>query len=129
MARKRSATLDESALVLIPEIAPEGVPFADVAYEHRCHREPHECCGATFLPGHVMTFRTLGAVPQAMRDDPALQVRQAKMGACRLQTTFRYVPMSGPEFNALMAEAEAAPEPEPIPEPVSDADELPGEDE
>lgn len=123
MARKKkpAGEVDESRLVMVPEVAPEGIPFIDVAYEHRCHHEPHECCGVTFEPGHVLTFRELADVPVEMFEDSALMIRMAKMGACRLQTTFRYTPMSAPEFNVLLAQAEAA-EPEPLPdeaEPVA----------
>lgn len=124
MARKKkpAGEVDESRLVMVPEVAPEDAPFIDVAYEHRCHHEPHECCGVTFEPGHVLTFRALADVPVEMFEDSMLRICAAKMGACRLQTTLRYVPMSAPEFNVLLAQAEAA-EPEPTPneaEPVSE---------
>ena len=114
MARKKKAPgeVDESRLVMVPEVAPEGEPFIDVAYEHRCHHEPHECCGVTFEPGRVLTFRTLADVPVEMFEDSALMIRSAKMGACWVQNTLRYAPMSGPDFNVLKAQAEAA-EPEP----------------
>ena len=110
MAKKKpKGDVDEQQLVTVPEIAPEGVPFAEVVYENRGHhKEEHECCGVTFEPGHVLTFRSMGAVPQAMKDDPALRVVPAQMGACRRTTMFRYSPMSGPEFNALKAQADAA---------------------
>jgi hypothetical protein len=122
VARKKKLTVevDESRLVKVPEVAPDGEPFMDVAYEHRCHHEPHECCGVTFEPGTCLTFRALADVPAEMFEDSALHIRAAKMGACRLQTTLRYTPMSAPEFNVLTAQAEAAkpvaPEPEPLPD-------------
>lgn len=124
MARKKKSAgeVDESRLVTTPEVAPEGAPFMDVAYEHRCHHEPHVCCGVTFTPGHVLTFRALADVPVEMFEDSALQIRSATMGACRLQNTLRYTPMSAPEFNVLLEQAEAA-EPTPMPdeaEPVSE---------
>ena len=122
MAKKKPVEkLDESKLVRVPEVAPEGAPFADVAYEHRGHRKDHKCWGVTFKPGHVLTFRSVKDVPEAMREDRLLRVHAATMGACRLQTTFRYTPMSQPAFDVYTAQAEAeakAAEPEPVVEEV-----------
>ena len=123
MAKKKKAVteIDESRLVTTPEVAPEGALFVDVAYEHRGHREPHECCGVVFKPGHVITLRSIEDVPEAMREDRLLRVHAATMGACRLQTTFRYTPMSQPAFDVYTAQAEAeakAAEPEPVVEEV-----------
>lgn len=119
MAKKKKpkGAVDETRLVTVPEIAPEGAPFVEVAYSHRAHRESHECCGVTFEPGHVLTFRSAADVPQEMRDDPELLVVSVPMGACRKQTSFRYTKMEGAEFNVLKAQAEAAVEPEPEPLP------------
>jgi hypothetical protein len=103
VAKKKAGGANESKWVTKPEAAPDGHPFCDVAYEHRCHRGSIEVAGVTFEPGQIVTYRTRAGVPDAMLEHPGLMARDAPFGVCRIDPMFRYTPLTLFAYEALKA--------------------------
>lgn len=122
MTKKKTGGANESKWVTKPEAAPEGRPFCDVAYEHRCHSETIEVLGVTFEPGQVVTYRTRSDVPEAMLLHPELKLTAVMFGVCRIDPMFRYTPLRLGTFKTLVVEVEA----EVVEEAVADGDQLDG---
>ena len=113
--------------------------LCDVAYEHRCHSEPIEVLGVTFVPGQIVTYKSHTDVPLEFVEHPELIVRDVPFGVCRIDPMFRYTPLTlfafevlrargtVPRFEEVAADGDhSEPEQE---EPVSNPDELPKGDE
>ena len=129
MPRKKKAAGDanESKWVTEPEAAPAGKPFCDVAYEHRCHSEPIEVLGVTFVPGQIVTYKSHTDVPLEFVEHPELIVRDVPFGVCRIDPMFRYTPLTlfafevlrargtVPRFEEVAADGDQS-EPEPLPD-------------
>ena len=113
--KKKAAGANESKWVTTPMVAPEGQPFCDVTYEHRCHKDDIEVAGVTFVPGQIVTYRTRGDVPDAMLEHPELSAYDAAFGVCRIDPMFRYTSLTLGAYEALLAGIET-------PEVVADSD-------
>ncbi len=120
MAKKKTVGgANESKWVTTPEAAPDGKPFCDVAYEHRCHTEDIEVLGVTFEPGQIVTYRTRADVPEALLEHPELMARDVAFGVCRIDPMFRYTPLTLFAYETLKASV-------PEPEVVADSDQPEG---
>jgi len=110
--KKAAGSANESCWVRTPT---QG-SLCDVAYEHRCHKEPLEVLGVIFEPGQIVTYKSRIDVPLEFVEHPELIVRDVPFGVCRIDPMFRYTPFTLFMFEAFKAGwAELGPEPEPLP--------------
>ena len=124
MAKKKAGGANNSKWVKEPKAAPEGKPFCDVTYEHRCHTETISVAGITFVPGQIVTYYTRADVPDELLEHPELSAYDAAFGVCRIDPMFRYTSLTLGAYEALVAgvaEPEVVadsdqPEPAPLPD-------------
>lgn len=102
--RKKKAPasdVNRGAWVTEPEAAPEGHPFCDVAFEHRLHTEPITVLGVKFVPGQIVTYRSLEDVPAEFFEHPELKLTAVQFGVCRIDDLFRYTSLTAHTIKAL----------------------------